>query len=193
VEDVEQIVRQIGQPPVLVGHSLGGYVVQKFLEKHSVPAAALLTPVPPRGALGATLRTFRRHPWAFLKANLQMRLWPIIASPALTRDALFSKSMPEEQVNAYFAKMQDEAYLAYLDIVFLNLPRPRRSSRPPMLVIAGTADAIFTPKEARATARTYNAELEIFPGMAHDLMLEQGWQKVADRIIGWLRSVHGVC
>src|ERR1700730_7729875 len=32
VADVAQIVRQIGQPPVLVAHSMGGYVVQKYLE-----------------------------------------------------------------------------------------------------------------------------------------------------------------
>lgn len=193
VADVAQIVRQIGKPPVLVGHSLGGYVVQKYLEKRSVPAAVLLSSVPPRGALGATIRTFRRHPWAFLKTNLQLRLWPIIGSPQLTHDAFFSESMPVEQVNAYFTKMQDEAYLAYLDIVFLNLPRPKRVSKPPMLVLGGTDDAIFTPGEARATARTYNAEVEIFPNMAHDLMLESGWQAVANRIITWLKGVPGVC
>jgi pimeloyl-ACP methyl ester carboxylesterase len=101
--------------------------------------------------------------------------------------------MPTQQVDSYFARMQDESYLAYLDIVFLNLPRPRRVPQTPMLVLGGTNDAIFTPAEARATARRYNAEVEIFPDMAHDMMLESGWQGVADRIVGWLRSVPGIC
>jgi alpha-beta hydrolase superfamily lysophospholipase len=35
-------------------------------------------------------------------------------------------------------------------------------------------------------ARAYNTTVEIFPDMAHDMMLEPDWQKVADRILGWL-------
>ena len=193
VADLAQAIKQIGQPPVLVAHSLGGYVAQKYLERASAPAVVLLASVPPKGALGATLRTFRNHPWAFIKANLQLRLWPIIGSPALARDAFFSRNMPDEQVNSYFTMLQDESYLAYLDIVFLNLPRPRRISPPPMLVMNGTSDAIFTPREARATARTYNTDLQIIPDMAHDMMLEAGWQEVADRIIAWLKGVPGIC
>jgi pimeloyl-ACP methyl ester carboxylesterase len=193
VADVAEVVRQIGEPPALVGHSLGGYIVQKYMEKWPVPAAVLVSSVPPRGALGASLRTLRRLPWAFIKANLQLSLWPIIDSPQLTRDAFFSKEMPAEQVNSYFARMQDESYLAYLDMVFLNLPRPRRVSQTPMLVLGGTNDAIFTPNEARATARRYNAEVEIFSNMAHDMMLESGWQAAADRIVSWLKSVPGIC
>jgi len=193
VADVAQIVRQIGKPPVLVGHSLGGYIVQKYMEKWPVPAAVLVSSVPPQGALGASLRTLRKHPWAFAKANLQLRLWPIIGSPQLTHDAFFSKRMPIEQVNSYFARMQDESYLAYLDMVFLNLPRPRRVPRTPMLVLGGTSDAIITTGEARATSRKYGAEVEIFPNMAHDMMLEAGWQAAADRVTNWLKSVPGVC
>src|SRR3712207_3600508 len=49
VADLEQIVEQLGTPPVLIAQSLGGYVVQKYLEKHRVPAAVLLASVPAKG------------------------------------------------------------------------------------------------------------------------------------------------
>jgi hypothetical protein len=35
-------------------------------------------------------------------------------------------------------------------------------------------------------AQAYGTRAEIFPGMGHAMMLDVGWQKVADRIIGWL-------
>ncbi len=40
--------------------------------------------------------------------------------------------------------------------------------------------------EVEATARAYGTKAEMFPDMAHDMMLESGWQSVADRILGWL-------
>ncbi|HUS14451.1 MAG TPA: alpha/beta hydrolase [Chloroflexia bacterium] len=190
--DVAQAVATLGTRPVLVGHSMGGYVVQKYLETATVPATILLASVPPRGALGATLRTLRRHPLALLKTVAQFRLWPIVATPRLAQDALFSATMPEVEVAHYFAQLQDEAYLAYLDMMLLNLPRPRRIARTPMLVLGGADDAIITPADHQSTGRAYGATVEIFPHMAHDMMLEADWQAVADRMIAWLRSVPGL-
>ncbi len=193
VADLGAIVDQIGQPPVLVGHSMGGYVVQRYLERRPAPAAVLLASLPPHGLVPSTLRQLRKHPWAVTKVLLQM--WPsaIVATPQLARDALFSSRMPADQVAAYFSKLQDESFLVFLDMMFLRLPRPHRVKGVPMLVLDCSGDAQFTPAEVLAMARAYHAESEIFRGMAHDMMLEPGWEGVASRIIDWLRSLPGIC
>ena len=56
------------------------------------------------------------------------------------------------------------------------------------LVLGGAEDAFFPPAAIESTARMRGAKAEIFPGMAHAMMLEPDWQRVADRIIDWLRS-----
>jgi alpha-beta hydrolase superfamily lysophospholipase len=117
-----------------------------------------------------------------------MHLWPIIETPALTKDAFFPDTMPEEQVNAYFAKMQDESFLGFLDMLILNLPRPKRVAPLPMLIVGGEADRIFTPYEVTSTAKAYQATLKMFPGVAHDMMLDPQWKHVADTIINWLQD-----
>ncbi len=183
VSDIEHIVSQLERPPVLIGHSMGALVIQKYLASHVAPAAALLAPVPPRGILRTTLSIAVRHPLPFLKANLTLNLYPIISTPALTREAFFSPDMPEEKVRAYFAHMQDESYRAFIDML-LGSPRPGREKLP-VLVMGGARDTIYTRKEFEATARAYGTRAEIFPNMAHDLMLEEGWQAVADRLLGW--------
>jgi hypothetical protein len=38
------------------------------------------------------------------------------------------------------------------------------------------------------TARAYGTEAVFFP-MAHNMMLEDGWQDVADHIIRWLHRI----
>ena len=40
--------------------------------------------------------------------------------------------------------------------------------------------------EVEDTARAYHTPAEVFPDMGHDMMLEPGWQAVAERIDGWL-------
>jgi pimeloyl-ACP methyl ester carboxylesterase len=185
VADVEQITRQLDRPPVLIGHSMGGLVVQKYLETHSVPAAVLLASVPPSGALRTTLRIARHHPLPFLKANGTLKLYPIVATPALTREAFFPERMPDAQVQQYFTYIQNESYRAFLDMVVFSLPRPERV-KTPVLVLGAECDTIFTPAEVQATARAYHTEATIFPSMAHDMMLGDNWQDVADHIAHWL-------
>jgi pimeloyl-ACP methyl ester carboxylesterase len=185
VMDVAQVASQLPGPPVLVGHSMGGLIVQKYLESHPATAAALLAPVPVGGVFKATLRIAARHPLPFLRANLTLSLYPIIGAPDLTREAFFSASLPVERLNRYFTRMQDESYLAFLDMLVFNLPRPEKVRLRP-LVLGAANDTIFHPDEVEATAGAYSTQAEIFPDMAHDMMLEAGWQSVADRILQWL-------
>ena len=63
VSDVERVAADLPREPVLVGHSLGGLVVQKYLEAHEPPAAVLLAPPSVRGLLRPAVRTFLRL-WA---------------------------------------------------------------------------------------------------------------------------------
>ena len=185
VSDVAQVAGKMERPPVLVGHSMGGMVVQKYLESNATPAAVLLASVPPRGVGPATLRVSFGHPLLFMKANLAMSMLPLLGTPQLAREYLFSTSTPEDKVRTYCSRLQDESYRAYLDMMGLDLPRPERV-RVPILVMGAADDRLITPAEVKATARAYQTQAEVLPGMAHDMMLEAGWQAVADRILIWL-------
>ena len=188
VTDVEQVARQMPTAPIVVGHSMGGMIVQKYLERNRAPAAVLLASTSPHGVLPTTLRLARRHPLAFAKVGLTFSMVPLVASPQLAREAFFSEDMPAAQLTSYFTRLQDESSRAMLDMVALNLPRPKRV-KTPLLVLGGTDDQLVSPAEVQATARAYNTEAELFPHMAHDMMLEAGWAAVADRILKWLNEL----
>jgi hypothetical protein len=73
------------------------------------------------------------------------------------------------------------------ETLFLKLPRPQQVTTP-MLVLAAANDTIFSVAEEQATARAYGTDAVVFPDMAHDMMLERGWETVADRILAWLKE-----
>ena len=185
VADVAQVVGQLPQPPVIVGHSMGGAVVQKYLETHVAPAGVLLASMPPAGVLGATLRLARRHPIVVAKAGATLDLSALVATPQLVREVLFSSSLPEDEVRSYGERLQQESYLAFLDMLALDLPRPHRVTTP-LLVLGAARDALFRLNEVEATAHAYRTQAVVFADMAHDMMLEAGWRTVADRIVAWL-------
>jgi pimeloyl-ACP methyl ester carboxylesterase len=72
-------------------------------------------------------------------------------------------------------------------MVALNRPKTEKI-KSPLLVLGAAKDNMLKPREIEATARAYNEQAEIIDGVAHNSMLEQGWQSVADRILTWLRE-----
>jgi pimeloyl-ACP methyl ester carboxylesterase len=186
VEDVKRAAGQFDHPPVLVGHSMGGFVVQRYLERNQAAAAVLMASVPTGGALPATARLAAHHPIAFMKVNLLWSLRPFIATPGLVRELFFAPDTPREVVDRCRVRLQDESYPAFVDLL-LGLRR-RRTSEVPVLVLGAELDGFFTLGETRRTARAYRTEAEIFPGIGHDMMLDDGWPGVADRVDGWVRE-----
>ncbi len=191
VEDLADAARQLPAPPVLIGHSMGGFIIQKYLERHDAPGAVLLSSPPPSGLLKTALRIAQRRPLAFAKTSLTLSLAPVIATPQLAREAFFSADLPDDQLRAYWQQMQDESYLAFLDMVALDLPKPAKR-KTPLLVLGVGRDNMIRPGEIEALAQAYDTQAEFVPDVAHDSMLELGWRAVADRILVWLKERQSV-
>jgi len=187
VEDVANAVRQLPSPPILIGHSMGGFIIQKYLEDHDSPGAVLLSSPSPAGLMQATLRNARRHPLAFARVNLTLSLFPLVATPRLAREAFFSDDLAEEQLVEYWNQMQDDSFMAFLDMVALDLPKPAKV-KTPLLVLGVARDNMLKPSEIEATARAYNTQSEMIADVAHNSMLEPRWQTVAERILVWLKE-----
>ena len=177
----------VSRPPFLVGHSMGGLLVQKYLENHSCPGAVLMASFPPCGTIAAVARLAVRHPIELLKTNLLMRLRPFVVTRNLVRELFFAPETPQEIVDHCFARLQDKSYLAFLDTMMV-LPRPRRIQAQ-VLVLGAEQDAFFIVAEVQSTARAYRTEAEIFPCMGHDMMLDKDWHKVADRVDAWISDI----
>ena len=59
-----------------------------------------------------------------------------------------------------------------------------------MLVVAGREDRITPAKMVRKIARKYGAELRVYDGHAHMVLLEPGWEVIAREVATWLDAQH---
>ena len=72
VADLLLAIEQIGEPPVIVGHSMGAIVVQRALHRAAVRAVALLAPVPLQGMLGSSFELAAKNPEMFIEIKKKM-------------------------------------------------------------------------------------------------------------------------
>lgn len=187
VADVATIAERLPTPPIVIGHSMGGAVVQQYLEEHAAPAGVLMASLPPTGVLPTTARLHGRHPWRSLRMHLTLNLYPLVETLDVARGLFFSEKMPVVDVKRHHARLQNESYRAFLDMLALDLPRPD-AVRAPLLVLGAERDTVFLPRQVRATAEAYDTHAMMFPDMAHDMMLEPGWESVAQAIVTWIEA-----
>jgi pimeloyl-ACP methyl ester carboxylesterase len=187
VDDVASVAEGLPSSPVVIAHSMGGFVVQHYLQSYAAPAAVLVASTPPQGSIKYVMRQFKRHPLRAILTYMSGKSLRLVGgTPALARENFFSAQTPEDLVARNAARLQEERGAKWsFDQLFLSRPRPERVTTP-MLVLGAESDGSITQAEVRATAQAYRTDAEFFPGMGHDMMLERGWESVADRIHTWL-------
>jgi len=186
VDDVVEVVTKLPAAPVLIGHSMGGMVVQKFLERQTVPGAVLMSSVPPQGLLGSAFGI------AFSRPHLLGDLNNVIGGNQphveTLRDALFHEAIELERLQRYYHLCQPESHRALWDMSLFDLPSLSRIHQPPMLVLGAEHDVLIPPDQVKMTAWRYEVEATILPGLGHGMMLERDWRVAADPILSWLHA-----
>lgn len=177
--DVLQAITALPAPPVLIGHSMGGLVVQSVLERYrAAPAGVLVASAPPVHGLGFATAMLRHDP-ALLGAAL------VGGEPRPRERTFFGAAMPPEEARRHTSRFGQEAVLAAWQVA---LPRRVPDVRAPVLVLGGADDRLLSPRDVIRTARTYGTQARIFHGMGHDLMLGPGNLDVLEVMLAWLEE-----
>jgi non-heme chloroperoxidase len=190
VKDVAEVVAGLPAPPVLIGHSMGGFVVQKYLEQHLAPAAVLMCTVPPQGLAASAFGMLFNQTNLFSDLNSLMSGGQVALESL--QDALFAQPVSAEEMARYHRMAQPESHRAIWDMMLFNLPHTARAlanlpaGRDDLLVMGAELDTIIPASLVEMTARSYGVDANLYSGMGHGLMLERDWQRVAQDIVDWL-------
>jgi len=182
LEDTETVLDGLGGKPILVGHSMGGLLVQKLAEAGRCRAAVLLAPASPKGADA-------RPPAAALPVLLAVlpdlvRGRPIAFSYRQA-SRVFLNAVPEaDRRRAYEAGVPDSGLAARQ--VQGGIPVDPGRVDVPVLCLAGTEDRLVPVEGVRKVAARYHAELREYAGHGHFLMGEPGWEVIAVDVMSWL-------
>ncbi|MEW2402551.1 alpha/beta hydrolase [Streptomyces sp. NPDC046862] len=173
--DVVRAARSVSGPVVLIGHSLGGLVVQRAAAAAGATAMILVAPLPPRPAVHTVLSVLRRQP---LEVPRYIAGRPLRLGPHLLH------AQPDDPATAELGKrLTPDSPLVQYQFLF---HRPKRVPPLPVLVLAGAADRLVPLVSVRATAKRYGADIREIGGVGHGLMLDAGWPEGWKQIDSWL-------
>ena len=192
-EDLRQVAESFSEPPVIIAHSMGGYVAQKYLEQDKAAAMVLIASVPPTGVAGTAATVAVHNPVLMWKIALGQSFGDEHAEDAALRKALFSERVSEETVDGFMPRVQAESRQAALDMYGPDFPDALLIGALPVLVMGGRKDQLTPVFHLKSTAAVYGTQALVFPDMGHAMMLEPGWEDVAEAILGWLseKGLHG--
>ena len=180
VHDLLEAAERLPAPPVVLGHSMGGFVAQKALEKRAFPAVVLLASVPPSGLAASFWHLLTHTPQTLMEMN-RFLAQKQDHYRALAQ-ALFHHLPEEQALRRYLALSQPESLRALWDMTAFALPRHHRQHPTTWAVFGAEHDQIIPLPLVEATARHYRVPLYTLPDAGHAFMLEPHWEEAAEQI-----------
>lgn len=183
VDDLKSIIEALDGDVFIIGHSMGGFTVQHYLSQCSskVKGVVLLCSVPNTGLWRLIPTLLISYPLHFIVSCLKMSWLPFVKNEKRLKRLMFSELFPVDKMNVMTKAMQEESFLAFLEMAFLRLPS-LESSPVPMMVVGGEKDFLVSVESTKRMASFYGVEPFIIKEAAHCFMLEVGWEKAADKI-----------
>lgn len=186
--EIESVVRKQPEPPIVIGHSVGGLIVQLLVAKGIVDIGVPISSVAPNAMLA--------FDWGFMKNSA------LIANPFKGNEPFYmdlesftasftNTSTEEESLHAYTETATHDSRNVLRDCMGEDGKIDTDLPHVPMLFIGGEADEIIPAELNKRNAEAYTGEISItefksFSNRAHWICGQQGWEEVANYIADWL-------
>ena len=195
VDAMVDYVQTLEQPPVLVGHSMGGLIAQLVAQKVECRALITISSAPPAGINGwswSVVKTFGHNLLKFplWKKLTELKLSNIAYGIANTQTSeVHSKIMNESTFESGKASFEIGMWFLYS-----SPPSKVESDKIncPVLVIGGTEDKITPIKVQQRIARLHGPKctLQVLPGACHWTIADEHLKATEKCIFPWLNGLN---
>jgi pimeloyl-ACP methyl ester carboxylesterase len=187
------IIKKLPEKPIVIGHSMGGLIVQLLINRGLVAGGVAIHSVPPKGILS--------FEWSFLKS-----VWKPLGFFTSVRQTYlmsfegwqyaFTNGMTlEQQRKSYEENVTPESKRIMRDTLSKTAKVDFDKPHVPLLFISGTADHIMPASINYSNYRRYNSIQYVtgykeFEGKNHFVLGMPSWQEEADYISEWIQIVN---
>lgn len=181
------------QPPVLVGHSMGGLVAQLAAARRPVAGLILMAPSP---AWGQPVTSASELAAAWMLPMMCGPYWMQAVEPdySVVRATTLDR-LSEPAARAVYARMKPESGRALFEVLnwwadpLMAAAVPAGAVTAPALVLTGEADRVHSLATIAPTAARLGVEPTVLPGLSHWIMDEPGADGVVQLCLDWMASL----
>jgi pimeloyl-ACP methyl ester carboxylesterase len=191
VAEVESLVVTQAAKPIVIGHSVGGLIVQLLANRGLIEAGVPISSVAPNGMIDFDLSFFKNSATI---ANPLKGDEPVYMDLE-TFHAAFANTLSETEVReAYEHTATHDSRNVFRDCMGSSGKVDLELAHPPLLFIAGSEDKICPADLVEKNVNAYEhkssrLEHRVFPNRSHFICGEPGWEEVATYIYNWLQTL----
>jgi pimeloyl-ACP methyl ester carboxylesterase len=201
IDHLEKVIAPLTTPPIIIGHSAGGAFTQILLDHGHGAAGVAICSAPTEGVRATPLSQVRST-------------FPVLKNPANRHKAVgfthdqwhyaFTNTFDDDESRRLYERyaIPGSGRILFNSVLANFEPGPQETwvdyhndNRAPLLFIAGEQDHLMPPKVQRSNAKHYKSktitEVREFPGRAHLITAQDGWQEVADYALDWALANAG--
>jgi non-heme chloroperoxidase len=190
--DMAELVASLSEPPIIIGHSMGGVIGQQLAAKGLARSLVLLASGAPWGILPSTDDELALAT-GLMKAS---PFWDKTLNPSFEvarQDSLASLD-PQAQ-RRVFDQFGPESGRALFELFFWMFDKGRTIEVDaakvtcPVLVVSGSDDKVISATTGRKIAQLYpGATFQEAAGRGHFLIMEEGSKQLAERCADWIEE-----
>ncbi|TAE19161.1 MAG: alpha/beta hydrolase [Bacteroidetes bacterium] len=191
VADLKALVATLPTAPVLVGHSMGGLIVQLLASEVQARAVVALTPAPPSNITSFAISPLR----IFAESVLSMRFWekPFKVSFASASFG-FLHQLPLADQQKGYSEMVYESGRVLSEIALPQFDKHKAAHVPidkvtcPILFVGASLDRATPAVSVKKASKLYpQGEYKEYAQFGHWVLGEAGWEQVPQDILAWLQ------
>lgn len=190
VNDMEALIQDFSEKPIVIGHSMGGLIAQKLAERGLVEQLVLACPAPPNDIFAISWPGFK----SFFPLLLQSGFWKKPTLPSFENAVQSSfQLIPEDERREYYERLCHDSGHVLLEIALSFLDKESATAvvsskvKCPTLVLSAELDRLIPAHVVKKVANKYpQADYHCFSGQTHWVIAEQGWENCAEYIANWL-------
>ena len=185
IKDVRAVIAEMPEPPVVIGHSMGGFICQHLINENlEVKGFGFLASLPHYGVAGAKLKV---HPFKSFLSNITWSLYGLVSNPEHAKYMFLDPGADQETTDRLIDNLGDEAYFALWGMLGFALPKEPAAQKP-ICVVGGEADTVVFVEHQEKLAERLGVTPHILAGEPHNLMMSKNWEQSAQIFCDWIRD-----
>lgn len=187
-----EIIEQLQEKPILIGHSYGGLLVQLLVQQDLAAAGVCISSFLPAG-LSVKKLVFYKNIFTF-SYNFFSDKSIVLLTFKKWQDILYNSVSEEEQIVSFEDLIIPESQRALRDLLLKNTTVNFKKKHVPLFFVAGSKDNFVTSELLYWNYKKYKNFHSItcykkIEGKDHFLILEPQWKETAESIVKWLDNL----